>query len=122
MLMLRVQGMLAEAVSARPASPLPAQQHEEGSALKSSVELAAIQPASLGTPAVPDIMQAAEIPVRFYVCTSKQVLYFLILEQVWAQTNCKLWASSNLTARRNKGGSLQIAPDCNASVNGCAPS
>ena len=69
-LMLReVQGMLAEGVDAGLASPLPAQQHVGGSALKGSVELAAMQPASLGTPAVPDIMQAAEIHVRFRVCT-----------------------------------------------------
>ena len=78
-----LQGMLAEGASAGLASPLPDQQHAEGSALKGSVELAAVQPASLEVPAVPDIMQAAGIPVRLRICTSEQGLCRLHSYIVW---------------------------------------
>ena len=82
--------MLAEAANDGPASHLPAQQHAEGSALKRTVELAAVQPASLGMPAVPDVMQAAEIPVSFYVCNRARPALFSIVCKIWAQLSLLL--------------------------------
>ncbi len=107
-----LQGMLAEGVDAGFASPLPAQQHASGSALKGLVELAAVQPASVGMPAVPDIMQAAEIPVSFCGCTSKQGLRRLHLVIVLGTGRYKVLGVIGICC--HEGGSSSMMSCCNA--------